>query len=87
MPLRADGSPLRTFRSPGSRIAAPACLPEVCHLSGVCRTEAPRSQLRDSSGFAPDSLGALPESYRSYQPTPRSLTLSPWGAMEQCGES
>lgn len=61
MPLRADGSPLRAFRSPGLRIAAPARLPEN-QLSGVCRTEAPRSQLRDSSGFAPDSLGALPES-------------------------
>jgi hypothetical protein len=24
VPLRADGSPLRAFRSPGSRIAAPA---------------------------------------------------------------
>jgi hypothetical protein len=62
VPLRADGLPLRAFRSPGSRLAAPICLPEACHLSGVCRTEAPRSQLRDSSGFAPDSLGALPES-------------------------
>jgi hypothetical protein len=64
VPLRADGSPCRAFRSPGLRIAAPARLPEIFHLSGVCRTEAPRSQLRDSSGFAPDSLGALQESYR-----------------------
>jgi hypothetical protein len=62
VPLRADGLPLRAFRSPGLRIAAPICLPEACGLSGVCRTEAPRSQLRDSSGFAPDSLGALLES-------------------------
>lgn len=62
MPLRADGSPIWAFRSPGLRIAAPARLPEVFHPSGVCRTEAPRSQLRDSSGFAPDSLGALLES-------------------------
>ena len=29
MPLRADGSPLRAFRSPGLRIAAPARLPEA----------------------------------------------------------
>jgi hypothetical protein len=62
VPLRADGLPLRAFRSPGSRLAASICLPEVVDLSGVCRTEAPRSQLRDSSGFAPDSLGALLES-------------------------
>jgi hypothetical protein len=62
VPLRADGSPSWAFRSPGLRIAAPARLPEVQNLSGVCRTEAPRSQLRDSSGFSPDSLGALPES-------------------------
>src|SRR5438445_5509671 len=27
------------------------------HLSGVCWTRAPRSPLRDSSGFSPDSLG------------------------------
>ena len=58
MPLRADGSPWWAFRSPGLRLAAPIYLPEVAYLSGVCRTEAPRSQLRDSSGFAPDSLGA-----------------------------
>src|SRR5216683_604238 len=57
VPLRADGSPVWAFRSPGLRIAAPARLPEAFHLSGVCRTGAPRSQLRDSSGFAPDSLG------------------------------
>jgi hypothetical protein len=62
VPLRADGLPLRAFRSPGLRIAAPARLPEAFGLSGVCRTEAPRSQLRDSSGFAPDSLGAVLES-------------------------
>ena len=62
MPLRADGLPLRAFRSPGSRIAAPICLPEACRPQWLGRTEAPRSQLRDSSGFAPDSLGALPES-------------------------
>ena len=61
MPLRADGLPLRAFRSPGSRLAAPICLPEAS-LSGVCRTKAPRSQLRDSSGFSPDSLGARQES-------------------------
>ena len=29
MPLRADGSPLWAFRSPGLRIAAPARLPEA----------------------------------------------------------
>ena len=29
MPLRADGSPWWAFRSPGSRIAAPARLPEA----------------------------------------------------------
>jgi hypothetical protein len=58
VPLRADGLPLRAFRSPGSRLAAPIGLPEAS-LSGVCRTEAPRSQLRDSSGLSPDSLGAL----------------------------
>jgi hypothetical protein len=29
VPLRADGSPLRAFRSPGLRIAAPAGLPEA----------------------------------------------------------
>src|SRR5216684_4317151 len=57
VPLRADGSPVWAFRSPGLRIAAPARLPEAFHLSGVCRTGTPRSQLRDSSGFAPDSLG------------------------------
>jgi hypothetical protein len=59
VPLRADGFALRAFRSPGSRIAASARLPESCGLSGVVSAEAPRSQLRDSSGFAPDSLGAL----------------------------
>ena len=61
MPLRADGYAVGAFRSPGSRIAATARLPEAS-LSGVCRTEAPRSQLRDSSGLSPDSLGALSES-------------------------
>ena len=30
MPLRADGLPLRAFRSPGLRLAAPICLPEAC---------------------------------------------------------
>jgi hypothetical protein len=29
VPLRADGLPLRAFRSPGLRLAAPICLPEV----------------------------------------------------------
>lgn len=29
MPLRADGSPVWAFRSPGLRIAAPARLPEI----------------------------------------------------------
>src|SRR5450759_1792151 len=43
----------------------PSAFPRLVDLSGVCRTEAPRSQLRDSSGFAPDSLGALPSSYPS----------------------
>jgi len=59
VPLRADGLPFRAFRSPGSRIAAPIRLPEALYLSGLSWTEAPRSQLRDSSGFPPDSLGAL----------------------------
>ncbi len=56
MPLRADGSPVWVFRSPGLRIAANALPSRGRVLSGACRTEAPRSQLRDSSGFAPDSL-------------------------------
>jgi hypothetical protein len=30
VPLRADGLPLRAFRSPGLRLAAPICLPEAC---------------------------------------------------------
>jgi hypothetical protein len=29
VPLRADGLPLRAFRSPGLRLAAPICLPEA----------------------------------------------------------
>ena len=61
MPLRADGFAVWALRSPGSRITAPVRLPEVVYLSGLFRTEAPRSQLRDSTGFAPDSLGALRE--------------------------
>lgn len=63
MPLRADGSPVWPFRSPGLRIAAHAHLPKAFRFSGACRTEAPRSQLRDSSGFAPDSLGGRWKSY------------------------
>ena len=62
MPLRADGIALWAFRSPGSRIAASARLPEVLWTQWRLRTEAPRSQLRDSSGLAPDSLGALAKS-------------------------
>ena len=57
MPLRADGSPVWAFRSPGLRIAAPSPPSRGLHLSGSCWTRAPRSQLRDSSGFSPDSLG------------------------------
>ena len=59
MPLRADGFASRAFRSPGSRIAASARLPESFDPVAFVSAEAPRSQLRDSSGFAPDSLGAL----------------------------
>jgi hypothetical protein len=33
VPLRADGLPLRAFRSPGSRLAAPIYLPEACSAS------------------------------------------------------
>lgn len=62
MPLRADGFASKAFRSPGSRIAASTRLPGSIGLSGVVLAEAPRSQLRDSSGFAPDSLGALAKS-------------------------
>jgi len=58
VPLRADGLPVWALRSPGLRIAAHAHLPEASYLSGAFRAEAPRSQLRDSSGFTPDSLGA-----------------------------
>src|SRR6266567_1695193 len=58
VPLRADGSPMWAFRSPGLRIAAPVRLPGVDRPQWRCRTVAPRSQLRDSSGFEPDSLGA-----------------------------
>jgi len=61
VPLRADGFAVRAFRSPGSRIAALVHLPEV-DPQWLLRTEAPRSQLRDSSGITPDSLGALAES-------------------------
>ena len=75
VPLRADGSPVWAFRSPGLRIAAPACLPEAFHLSGVCRTGTPRSQLRDSSGFAPDSLG-----------TRRKLNASQGAVRVLCGQ-
>src|SRR5216684_5212975 len=57
VPLRADGSPVWAFRSPGLRIAAPSPPSRGLHLSGFCWTRAPRSQLRDSSGFTPDSLG------------------------------
>jgi hypothetical protein len=35
VPLRADGFASRAFRSPGSRIAASARLPEPDGLSGV----------------------------------------------------
>ena len=61
MPLRADGLPvgrsgLLACGSP-PQSAFPRSL--LLYLSGFSRTEAPRSQLRDSSGFAPDSLGAL----------------------------
>jgi hypothetical protein len=62
VPFRADGFALRAFRSPGSRIAAfvsPSRNPFCRTFSGVVWTKAPRSQLRDSSGFVPDSLGAL----------------------------
>jgi hypothetical protein len=74
VPLRADGSPVWAFRSPGLRIAAPARLPEAFHLSGVCRIGTPRSQLRDSSGFAPDSLG-----------TRRNLNASQGAVRVLCG--
>jgi hypothetical protein len=33
VPLRADGSPSRAFRSPGLRIAAPVRLPEVAFFA------------------------------------------------------
>ena len=48
--------------SPGSRIAA-SVSPSRGPLELQWRflTKAPRSQLRDSSGFSPDSLGALVE--------------------------
>ena len=59
MPLRADG-----FAEGHSGLLARGSpplsrLPEARYLSGSYRTEAPRSQLRDSAGLAPDSLGAL----------------------------
>ena len=63
MPLRADGLPLRRSGLLACGSPPPSAFPRLLDLSGVCRTEAPRSQLRDSSGFAPDSLGALPPSY------------------------
>src|SRR5260370_41246 len=69
VPLRADGSPVWAFRSPGLRIAAPSPPSRGLHLSGVCWTRAPRSQLRDSSGISPDSLGTQWESYRGFRPT------------------
>lgn len=51
MPLRADGVQLRAFRSPGSRIAAPICLPETPGLSGLVG----RRLLAHSCATAPDS--------------------------------
>src|SRR5258708_21270094 len=62
VPFRADGFALQAFRSPGSRVAAfvsPSRKSFCRTFSGVVWTKAPRSQLRDSSGFVPDSLGAL----------------------------
>jgi hypothetical protein len=55
VPLRADGLPLRAFRSPGSRIAAPICLPEACgpqwRLSDGGSPLTVARQLRFRTGF------------------------------------
>ncbi len=55
MPLRADGSPIRAFRSPGLRLAAPICLPEVCQpqwrLSDGGSPLTVARQLRFRTGF------------------------------------
>jgi hypothetical protein len=55
VPLRADGLPLRAFRSPGSRLAAPICLPEACRpqwlLSDGGSPLTVARQLRFRTGF------------------------------------
>ena len=79
MPLRADGSPLRAFRSPGLRIAAPARLPEVLspqwRLSDGGSPLTVARQLRFRTGFPWCPAGIL----QMYRLAPRSLTLPPWG--------
>jgi hypothetical protein len=58
VPLRADGfiEGVQVSWLADRRLSPPS---RVVRLSGVVSAEAPRSQLRDSSGLAPDSLGAL----------------------------
>jgi hypothetical protein len=55
VPLRADGSPMRAFRSPGLRLAAPICLPEACQpqwrLSDGGSPLTVARQLRFRTGF------------------------------------
>jgi hypothetical protein len=54
VPLRADGSPCRAFRSPGLRIAAPARLPEVSSQWRLSDGGSPLTvarQLRLCTGF------------------------------------
>ena len=74
MPLRADGFSLRR-----SGLLARGSPPQPAfpsrRLSGVVLAEAPRSQLRDSSGFAPDSLGTR----WNLNSPPRHAGIEPFG--------
>ena len=54
VPLRADGSPVWAFRSPGLRIAAPAHLPEAFTSVVLLDEDSPFTvarQLRTLTGF------------------------------------
>jgi hypothetical protein len=75
VPLRADGLPLRAFRSPGSRLAAPICLPEAVkpqwRLSDGGSPLTVARQLRFRTGFPwcpTDILCPLPNGEHSIEP-------------------
>ena len=92
MPLRADGSPLRAFRSPGLRIAAPAGLPEASSpqwrlLDGGSPLTVAR-QLRFRTGFpwCPARILAVWEGRAgSGEPQVRRLPRDGYGKVKAVG--